>query len=105
MDLSKIQLPGQKAWAAGIGGIIGWLISLALNNWLHFDLGDQGTAAVTLLVGMLLTAIVPPSKQDVLKHIDDEIAQAGVILGKLTAASDQNAAPTPAAKALAAKSS
>jgi hypothetical protein len=103
MNLSGLQLPSQKTWAAGVGGILGWSISLALHAFLHIDLGGQGDAALVTILAIALVKLVPPSKQDVLVHINDEIAQAGVIIGKLTPASDQAVPPTPAAKQLAAK--
>jgi hypothetical protein len=102
MDLSKLQLPSQKEFGAGAGGILAFLIILALHVTNH-DMGDAFDAALVTLLPAIVAKIVPPSKQDVLNHINDEIAQAGVIVGKLTAASDQNAPPTPAAVDLAAR--
>lgn len=101
--LSNIQLPSQKAWAAGVGGILGWAIGLALKLWLNIDLGDQGNAALATLLAILLAHLVPPSQQDVLAHVNDDIAQAGTLIGKLTPASDSTAPVTPAAANLAAK--
>jgi hypothetical protein len=105
VNLSNIQFPSQKAWGAGVGGMLGWAIGLALKTWANIDIGEEGNAALATLLAIILAHAIPPSKQDVLKHVNDEIAQAGVIIGKLTPASDQAAPPTAAAQALAAKAS
>jgi hypothetical protein len=102
LNLSNLQLPYQQAFAAGAGGLVALVIIAALQLTGH-DLGFAADGALIVFLPPLLAKIVPPSQQDVLKHINDEIAQAGVLVGKLTAASDQSAPPTDAAKALAAK--
>lgn len=99
----NFQLPSQKAFAAGVGGIIGWGIGFALKTWLNIDIGDQGNAALATLLAIILAHVVPASDQDVLNRVNDTIAQAGTIVGKLTPASDSTAPVTPAAQALAAK--
>jgi uncharacterized membrane protein (Fun14 family) len=97
----NLQLPSQKAFAAGAGGIIGWAIGYALKTWAGIDIGDQGNAALATLLAIILAHVVPPSDQDVLNRVNDTIAQAGTIVGKLTPASDSGAPVTPAAQALA----
>ena len=106
MSLPNFQLPNQKEWGAGVGGLLAFVIIWALN---HFGVtfGAQGDAtlagALVTLLPLAIAKIVPASDQDILHRVNDTIAQAGVLTGQLTAASDQAAPVTPAAAALAAK--
>lgn len=101
MNLSNLQLPNQKEWAAGIAGLVTWLILLGL-SYAGIDVPAAAQGGIVALVAAGIAKYVPASDQDILKRINDTIAQAGVIVGKLTPASDQNAPPSDAAKALAA---
>lgn len=98
----NIQLPSQKEWAAGIAGLVTWGLLYGL-SYAGIAVPEAAQPGIALLFAVIIARIVPPSQQDVLKHVDDTIAQAGVIIGKLTAASDQAAPASSAAKALAAK--
>lgn len=98
----NFQLPNQKEWAAGIGGLIAFGIIAGLTAIGH-DPGDVVDGALITLIPGLIAKFTPASDQDVLKRVNDTIAQAGTIVGKLTPASDSTAPVTPAAQALAAK--
>lgn len=98
----KLQLPNQKAFAAGIGGIATWAIVAGL-GYFGIVVPPAEQTGIVGLVTLALATFVPASDQDILKGINDDIAQAGTIVGKLTPASDSTVPPTPAAKALATK--
>lgn len=106
--LTGLQLPSQKEWAAGVGGLLAFIVIAGLQ---HFGVtfGAEADAALDGALLVLLPAgvakLVPPSDQDVLKHINDDIAQAGTMIGKLTPASDTGATLTPKAVSLALDSS
>lgn len=98
----NLQLPNQKETAAGVAGLIAWAIMIGL-SYVGISVPVEAQGGIVALVAAIVAKIVPASDQDVLHRVNDTIAQAGVLVGKLTAASDQAAPPTPAAKALAAK--
>jgi len=106
MTFPNFQLPNQKEWGAGIGGILAFLAIAAL-QYFHVSFGAQGDASIdgALLVFFpwFVAKLTPASDQDTLKSVNDTIAQAGTIIGKLTPASDSTAPVTPAAASLAAK--
>lgn len=102
----NFQLPfSPKDYAAGVGGLASGLIVFVVRAIFHLDDGDCVTLGGLLLLVLppVITRFTPPGDQLVLRHINDDIAQAGTILGKLTPASDSAAPITPAAAALAAK--
>lgn len=103
MILSSLQLPNQKEWAGGVGGLLAFGIIAGLKYFSHVDLGEAANGAIITLLPLILVKLVPASDQDILAHLNDDIAQAGTIVGKLTAASDSGTTPTPKAEALAAK--
>lgn len=96
-----MQLPSQKAWGAGLGGIIGWGVGVGLNQFFQIDIGEGGIGAIATLMAIIFAHFVPPADQDVLAHVNDTIAQAGTIIGKLTPASDSLVPPSIDARVLA----
>lgn len=100
----NFQLPNQKEWAAGIAGLITWLILLGL-GYVGVNVPVDAQGGIVAIVAAIIAKLTPPADVDVVKRVDDTIAQAGTIIGKLTPASDSTVSPTPAAQALAAKSS
>ena len=100
--LQSLQLPSQKEWAAGVGGLLAFAI-ISLSRLAGYDLGDAVDSALIVFLPALVAKVVPPSQQDVLAHVNDTIAQAGTLVGKLTPASDSTAPMTRAATALADK--
>lgn len=102
MNLSKIQLPNQKEWAAGIAGLVTWLILLGL-GYAGVSVPVEVQTGITGLVTVLIAKLVPASDVDIVKRVNDTIVQAGTAIGNLTPASDSTQPPTAAAKALAAK--
>jgi len=107
-DLSTFKkafgIPNQKEWGAGAGGLLAFAIIGAFRVTGH-PLGDAVETALVVALPPIVAKLVPPSAQDVLRHVNDTIAQAGTILGKLTPASDSTAPVQPAAAALANKAS
>lgn len=102
----SLQLPfSPKDYSAGVGGLLAGGIVWGAQTFLHLDSADCITLGGLLLLVLppVITRFTPPGDQLVLQHINDDIAQAGTILGKLTPASDSAAPITPAAAALAAK--
>ncbi len=79
-------IPPRKFLAGGIGGIVAWALIWGLQHWLHFDLVtfaanfgvsiDALQMYIASAVGAALVYIVPPSKADVVKHLNDEIVHA-----------------------------
>lgn len=100
--LQALQIPSQKEWAAGVGGLLAFAI-IAVSRWSGYELGDAIESGLIVLLPALIAKLVPPSQQDVLAHVNDTIAQAGTLVGKLTPASDSTAPMTRAATALADK--
>ena len=98
----NLQLPNQKEFAAGVGGLLAFGIILGLTAIGH-DPGPVVDGAMITLIPGLIAKFTPASDQDILAKVNDTIAQAGTIVGKLTPASDSTAPVTPAARALAAK--
>lgn len=81
--LGALQLPSQKEWAAGLGGILAFGIIAGCNHF-GYPLGDETDSLLVVVLPALISKIVPPSAQDVLTHVNDAIVEAGVIAGKLT---------------------
>jgi len=102
LNLSNFQLPNQKEWAAGVAGLITWLILIGL-TYAGINVPADAQGGIVALVAAIIARITPPADVDVVKHVNDDIAQAGTIVGKLTPASDSTAPVSPDAKALAAK--
>lgn len=100
--LQNLQLPNQKEWAAGVGGLLAFAI-IAIARMAGYSLGDGLESALIVLLPALVARLVPPSDQDVLKRVNDTIAQAGTLVGKLTPASDSTQPMTHAAVQLADK--
>ena len=100
----NFQLPNQKEWAAGIAGLITWLILLGL-GYVGVSVPPDAQGGIVAIVAAIIAKLTPPADVDMVKRVNDDIAQAGTIIGKLTPASDSTAPPTPAAQALAAKAS
>lgn len=82
--LGALQLPSQKEWAAGLGGILAFGIIAGCNHF-GYPLGDETDSLLVVVLPALISKLVPPSAQDVLTHVNDAIVEAGVIAGKLTA--------------------
>jgi len=99
------QLPSQKECAAGVGGILAFAIILGL-HLCGISFGAAADAsldgALVVLLPAAIAKLVPPADVDVLNHINDDIAQAGTLIGKLTPASDSDAPASAVAIALAA---
>jgi len=104
LNLSKLQLPNQKEWAAGIAGLITWLILIGL-TYAGVSIPADAQGGIVALVAAVIAKLTPPADVDVVKRVDDTIAQAGTIIGKLTPASDSTAPVSSDAKVLAAKAS
>ena len=76
-------VPPQQFLAGGIGGVVTWLLIWGLHRFANLDLiaiaatfgMDASTlqAVISGLVAAALVYLVPPSKADVIKHLDDEI--------------------------------
>lgn len=76
-------LPPQQFLAGGIGGIVTWFLIYGLEHWAHFDLvgfaGNLGIDPGTLQTGIsgivaaALVYLVPPSRADVVKNLNDDI--------------------------------
>jgi hypothetical protein len=81
--LGALQLPSQKEWAAGLGGLVAFGI-IALSNYLGHPLGDETDSLLVVVLPPLISKLVPPSAADVLTHVNDAVVAAGVIAGKLT---------------------
>lgn len=81
--LGGLQLPNQKEWAAGLGGILAFAIIAGCNHF-GYPLGDETDSLLVVVLPALITKLIPPSEQDVLKHVNDAVVAAGVIAGKLT---------------------
>lgn len=81
--LGALQLPSQKEWAAGLGGILAFGIIAGCNHF-GYPLGEETDSLLVVVLPALISKIVPPSAQDVLTHVNDAIVEAGVIAGKLT---------------------
>lgn len=97
-----MQLPSQKEWAAGVGGLLAFAIIVGF-RLAGIDLGAGVEGGLIVILPAVIAKVVPPSDQDVLNHVNDTIAQAGTIVGKLTPASDSTAPVTTAAVKLADK--
>lgn len=100
----NFQLPNQKEWAAGIAGLITWLILLGL-GYVGLNVPPDAQGGIVAIVAAIIAKLTPPADVDVVKRVDDTIAQAGTIIGKLTPASDSTAPVSTDAKVLAAKAS
>lgn len=98
----QLQLPNQKQWAAGLGGLLSFAIDYGFFLAGH-PLPVPVDAALLTALPPIIAALVPPADVDVLRHVNDTIAQAGTILGKLTPASDSAQPVTTNAQALAVK--
>jgi hypothetical protein len=81
--LGALQLPSQKEWAAGLGGILAFGVIAACNHF-GYPLGDETDSLLVVVLPPLISKLVPPSAADVLTHVNDAIVEAGVIAGKLT---------------------
>lgn len=81
--LGALQLPSQKEWGAGIGGLLAFGIIAGCNHF-GYPLGDETNSLLVVVLPALVAKIVPPSAQDILTHVNDAIVEAGVIAGKLT---------------------
>lgn len=81
--LGGLQLPSQKEWGAGVGGLLAFAIIAGCNHF-GYPLGDETDSLLVVVLPALVAKIVPPSAQDVLTHVNDAIVEAGVIAGKLT---------------------
>lgn len=104
MDWSKLQIPSQKETSAGVGGLLACAVIVAFAVTGH-PLNTSIEGALIVLLPFVVSKVVPPSQQDVLRHVNDDIAQAGTLLGKLTAASDSTAPVSQTAVDLARKAS
>ena len=100
MNLFNIQLPSQKETAAGVAGLIVWAACWGL-SFAGIVVPIEAQTGLTLFVAVIVAKVVPASDQDILHRVNDTIAQAGTIVGKLTPASDSTAPVTAAAQHLA----
>jgi hypothetical protein len=100
----NLQLPNQKEWGAGVGGLLAFAVILGFQAF-GIQLNEAIDAGLITLLPGVVALVTPASDQDVLKRVNDTIAQAGTIVGKLTPASDSTVPPSPAAQALADKAS
>lgn len=78
-------LPGRKVLAGGAAGLLAYVILTAIHVWGHLDLQayadilapPPGTVNITAILTGAITAgvgyIVPPSKKDVINHLNNEI--------------------------------
>lgn len=94
-----------KDYAAGLGGIIAGAITWGAVTLLHLSATDAITLGGVLVavIPPIITRFTPPGDRLVLQNVNDTIAQAGTILGKLTPASDSTQPPSTKAVALADK--
>lgn len=102
MKLPNFQLPSQKEWAAGVGGLLAWAVCWGL-SFAGINVPIDAQPGIVIVCSMIVAKLTPPSEVDVVRHLNDTIAQAGTLLGKLTPASDSPNPPSTAAATLAAK--
>lgn len=92
--LGALQLPSQKEWAAGLGGLLAFGVIVGM-KYLNLPVSDETETLLVVVLPPLIAKLVPPSDQDVLAHVNDDIAQAGVAVGKLTPPAELVANNTP----------
>lgn len=102
--LQNVELPNQKEWSAGIAGLITWGIMIGL-NYAGITIPAEAQPGIVALVAAIVAKLTPPAQVDVVKHLNDDIAQAGTIVGKLTSASDSTQPVSLQAQAIADKAS
>lgn len=65
-------IPDRKVVAGGLAGILTWALMLVAGRYgIVIDAGMQ--PVLVSFVGTLIGYLVPPSRRDILKRIDDQI--------------------------------
>lgn len=84
-------IPDQKWFAHGFVGLVVFGAVLVLAHFGIVVAPDEALALI-LVLSLAVHYLVPPSLQDKLKRLDDDVVQIGVELGKL---SPTSAPPMP----------
>lgn len=78
-----MRMPTQKEYAAGVGGLLVWLLVIALKHFWNIDIPADAEGALIGGVTILIAKLVPLTDQDILDGLNNDIAHAGVIMGKV----------------------
>lgn len=89
-------LPDRKFLAGGIAGVMTWLI-ITLANRYGLEIPQDVQNGITGFIAMALVYLVPSSKKDIIRRIDDKL----IILARNDPESAASAPNTPAAVASA----
>lgn len=81
--LGGLQLPNQKEWAAGVGGLAAFGI-IAAFQYFGVTLSDTVDTLLVVALPPIISKLVPPSLQDTVSHLNDEVVAAGVAVGNVT---------------------
>jgi hypothetical protein len=68
-------LPDRKIWSGGIAAVVAWAIVLIISHSLHVTVDADTQSALVLLVGGAISYLVPPSKQDIVKRLNDDLVK------------------------------
>lgn len=65
--------PDRKIWAGGLAGLVTALVAYAAKKYLNFDIPEGVLAYIPIVVGYIVSYLVPPSIRDVIKRVDDTV--------------------------------
>lgn len=66
-------IPDRKVLAGGLGGLLTWLVLLALEHFFGIVISSDVAALIVAIVAPSISYAVPPSVQDIAKRLDRDI--------------------------------
>ena len=91
--------PDRKVWAGGLSGVITAGLAWGAKKWLGWDIPPELLTLVPVLVGYIVSYLVPPTVKDVIKRVDDTV----IAIARASDASDASPKEPPMTPAVAAK--
>lgn len=66
--------PDRKVMSGGLAGVLTWVILLILGHF-KVDVPSDVQAGLPLIIGSLISYVVPPAEQDIVKRLNDGIVK------------------------------
>jgi len=67
-------IPDRKVLAGGLAGLLAWLVAMVASRY-GFPLTPEQQTYVAGAIAWAVAYFVPPSKRDIVKHLNDDIVR------------------------------
>lgn len=68
-------IPDRKVWSGGLFSVLAFFVILAANTWGGADIPLEAGAFLALAIGKAAEWLIPPSKLDIIKRLDDNLVE------------------------------